>query len=139
MLNWGMRRVVIAVAAAVLSAACLEVRTDPATALGQPFQLKPQKSAFVSGGLILTFDSVLSDSRCPINATCVWAGEARVALTASTRSRGRAKVEMSTHGDASTLSFGGFIIRLTELQPYPFAGHPTPPGDYVVTLVVDNP
>ena len=137
-----MRRLAVALACAVICASCgdlLPLRTEPAVAPGQPFQLKPQKSAIVGGGLVITFDAVLSDSRCPINATCVTAGEARVAMTASTRSNGRAQLQWSTHGAASAVTFGGFIIRLTELQPYPFAGHPTAPGDYVVTLIVDRP
>ena len=51
--------------------------------LDQPFDLRAGQSAVVPGGLKVTFDRVVSDSRCPIDAICVWAGEAVIALKLS--------------------------------------------------------
>lgn len=37
------------------------------------YVLKPQQSLQLARGLTLTYDSV-SDSRCPVNVHCIWAG-----------------------------------------------------------------
>jgi hypothetical protein len=44
--------------------------------LGQPFELRPGERAVIAGDVSLVFVDVVSDSRCPIDATCVSAGEA---------------------------------------------------------------
>jgi predicted enzyme related to lactoylglutathione lyase len=70
-----MRAATIAVAFALIAAGC----NGPSTSPTEPatFTLKPGQTA-AAQGVIVTFRHVLSDSRCPINALCVWAGEATV-------------------------------------------------------------
>jgi hypothetical protein len=131
-----MRRVVLTVCV-ILAAGCLKVQSpiEPNVALGTPFDLKVGSSAVAPGGLTIRFDSVPSDSRCPINAICVQAGEGVVALTLSAP-RTRGAREVTTAPNRSEISFDDYLIKLSALQPHPFAGHPTPPGDYVATLTV---
>ena len=95
-----------AILAVVLIAACLGATcggnpTEPtAVPLGQPFDLRAGQSAVVPGGLKVTFDRVVSDSRCPIDAICVWAGEAVIALKLS---RGfAAPVEREVRADSAS-------------------------------------
>lgn len=38
------------------------------------YPLRPEQSVTLAHGLVLTYDSY-SDSRCPANARCVWAGK----------------------------------------------------------------
>jgi hypothetical protein len=47
--------------------------------LGHAFSMKIGESITV-GELRLTFRSVEGDSRCPIDAACVWAGDGEIAL-----------------------------------------------------------
>src|SRR5215212_4403564 len=64
------------------SAASLE------TSLGMPIQLAPGQSAvFAAEKLEVQFTRIASDSRCPNDVTCVWAGEVLVQL--AIRSKGR--------------------------------------------------
>jgi hypothetical protein len=49
--------------------------------IGKPFFLEPGRTASLDeGGFGLVFQAVLGDSRCPLDVTCVWAGEASVEL-----------------------------------------------------------
>src|SRR5690349_9135119 len=47
--------------------------------VGRAFEMKIGES-FAINDLKLTFRNVDADSRCPIDAVCVWAGDAEVAL-----------------------------------------------------------
>jgi hypothetical protein len=47
--------------------------------LGRAFSMKIGESITV-GELRLTFRSVEGDSRCPVDAVCVWAGDGEIAL-----------------------------------------------------------
>ena len=60
-------------------ASCDQKATVP---LKQEFDLKLGQSA-VAGDerLKINFVSVVEDSRCPEGATCIWAGNAKIALT----------------------------------------------------------
>ena len=63
--------------ALVLWSGCSGNPVQPsAVALGVPFELRPGERAAVAGGVSLAFVDVASDSRCPIDAVCVSAGEA---------------------------------------------------------------
>ena len=76
-------------------------------------------------GLSISFDKIKSDSRCPINARCVWSGVAVVAATVK-----------NSKGESKALSLGtvnfekinnaeeafGKRIKLIELLPKPIAG-----------------
>jgi hypothetical protein len=131
-----MRRVLL-LACAVFATSCLNINpAQPNVPLGSPFTLKVGHSAVVPGGLSITFDTVLSDSRCPIDAICVTAGEARVAMTLSTGSRNRVQREWRTNPTNDRVSFDDFSIELRELHPYPSGGTTIAPGDYVATIAV---
>jgi hypothetical protein len=53
--------------------ACLLAACAPAPIRGATYVLRPEQSVDLERGLRLTYDSY-SDSRCPPNARCVWAG-----------------------------------------------------------------
>jgi hypothetical protein len=127
-----------ALIAGVLTAGCGPLRNpiELNVALGTPFDMKIGTTAVVPGGLAIRFDAVASDSRCPINATCVHAGEAVVVMTFAERSRTRVQRELRTTPNGSQVTHADYTISLMELQPYPFAGHPTPQSDYVATVTV---
>jgi hypothetical protein len=54
--------------------------------LGEPFELRLGGRAEFDGDAVLSLDDVSFDSRCPIDAQCVWAGEALVGVKFGTRS-----------------------------------------------------
>jgi len=49
--------------------------------MGVPFELAPGQSAeLMDGDLYLVFTGILSESRCPLGAICVWEGDAEAAV-----------------------------------------------------------
>ena len=65
----------LAALAATLVAASLSLLAGSAAAPPQDavYPLRPEQSVALAHGLVLTYDSY-SDSRCPANTRCVWAG-----------------------------------------------------------------
>lgn len=104
--------------------------------LGEPFTLAPGQTAQVEGtGLSVTFEGVSADSRCPVDVTCVWEGDAVVDVSA--RPDADPRRELHTSGRyASEAEVGEYRMRLVELAPVPRAGASPAPGDYRATLVV---
>ena len=125
-----------ALVAALLTAACLDTPTSPDAAIGRPFELRAGATVAVSGGLTIKFGAVRSDSRCPMDAICVWAGEATVALSVMASSGGPETRDLSTMPGSSAVDYAAYRISLTGLSPYPRASQQIRPGDYVATLVV---
>ena len=103
---------------------------------GQPFDLRVGDSALTTDDLRIRFDTVRSDSRCPLDALCVRAGEAVIALTISRGGEIPVGRELDTTPARSSTTFQNFTITLLSLQPYPRSGRQIQPGDYVATLVV---
>lgn len=72
-------------------------------------------------GLRLEFTTIMEEGRCPINATCVWEGNARILLSA-TRGRVSAPIELNTSQRFPTSAqFEGYLIELLRLDPLPTA------------------
>ncbi|RJY08704.1 hypothetical protein [Aurantiacibacter aquimixticola] len=70
---------------------------------------------------------VVEDSRCPINARCVWAG--RLVVEAAIRSDGVAETREMTLGEPELM--GGQSVLLSEVLPRPSTQTmPVAPGDY---------
>ena len=84
--------------------------------------------------LSLRFVRVSEDSRCPEDVDCVWAGEAVVAL-AATSGRGEPReLELRLGGDA--VAHAGVAIRLVSLDPPRRSDREIEPGSYRATLRV---
>jgi len=85
----------------------------------------------------LRFENVRSDSRCPIDAVCITAGDATIAVTLL-RGSGNEARELHTMPAQSQFSYSKYLVKLTELQPYPRVSQPPKPEDYVATFVVQT-
>ncbi|MCA1560106.1 MAG: hypothetical protein LC804_07515 [Acidobacteria bacterium] len=104
--------------------------------LGQPFELGAGASATLDSRLTITFDAVRSDSRCPIDAICIWAGDAVVAVSLSEPLGSRVERELHTDAGRSETSYAGYSIALVALAPFPRSDRQIGPKDYVATLTV---
>jgi hypothetical protein len=129
------RRFLILVVAAS-AAACVNGPTGPDAVAGRPFELKAGDTSTLPDGTRLKFERVRSDSRCPMDALCVWAGDATISVTLVPEKGAAASRELHTQPDGSQISYGSYAIRLTGLQPYPRSSQSPKPEDYVATLVV---
>ena len=127
---------VIALIAAIAAAGCFNSPTGPDVVAGKPFELKAGAVSVLPDSTRLTFREVQSDSRCPMDAICVWAGDATVAITL-TPSKGSAESrELHTQPTGSQISFAGYTIVLTALAPYPRSSQKIAAADYIATFVV---
>ena len=124
--------------AAMALVACFNNPTGPDAVVGTPFELKLGAIASLPDGAKLRFDNVRSDSRCPIDVVCIRAGEAIIAVTLM-RGTGNEEKELQTVPAQSQFSYSKYVVKLTELQPYPRASQPTKPEDYIATFVVQMP
>jgi hypothetical protein len=113
--------------------------STPFTPDGRPGQealLHPgERAVFESDGerLEVLFVGVTADSRCPVDVTCIWAGEARVALDFV----GLMSWEGTLSGDrGASVIVAGWIVTVTDLTPVPRSDRPIAPGDYEARIVV---
>jgi hypothetical protein len=104
--------------------------------LGRPFELAPAASTQVDG-LTLGFERVAEDSRCPIDALCVWEGDATVVVSLRARSGEPVSFELHTGGGRPReAGFGDYTVRLVALLPALRSDRAIPPADYRATLIV---
>jgi hypothetical protein len=103
---------------------------------GQPFDLRVGDSALTTDDVRIRFDTVRSDSRCPMDVMCVRAGEAVIALTIGRTGELPVGRELDTTPARSSTTFLNFTISLSALQPYPRSDRQIQPGDYLGTFVV---
>jgi hypothetical protein len=106
--------------------------------LDQAFRLEPGQTVTVRPeGLQVTFEGVEADSRCPMDVTCVWEGDATVKVAMAQPPRARESRELHTAGSLSRrVTYGDFELELQELQPQPRSTTPVSPADYRLRLVV---
>jgi hypothetical protein len=123
----------------VLAAACSGPTAPDRVPKDEPFNLRIGESALTTDDLRVKFDTVRSDSRCPMDALCVRAGEAVLALTLSLRGEAAVGRELETVPAKSQTSYSRFTITLVQLQPYPRSDRQIQPGDYVATFTVSAP
>jgi hypothetical protein len=118
--------------------------TTPAPAMPSPSALDDTvavrlgRTATVPGSALrVTFQRVVSDSRCPINAVCVWEGDAAVAV----RLEGAGPaidttLHTSPRGGPSTVAIAGRELQLFGLTPAPVADQPRPSDESYEALFI---
>lgn len=110
--------------------------------LGKPFSLNVGETvAFREIDLSLTFETILEDSRCPTNVTCVHAGWATAQLSGSYGGEPLGEVILTVPGrrpeQSNTLELNGLTIHLETITPYPVDPGLIDPGSYAVTLLLE--
>jgi hypothetical protein len=107
--------------------------------LDDEFEIKVGNSAILSNkSIIMKFKAVTEDSRCPIDAICVWAGNAAITLDLKNSIGDQLSIKLNTYLDPRSIDFSGVIITLVELKPYPQSTEQINPNDYVAKLIVKN-
>ena len=81
------------------------------------------------------------DSRCPVDVTCVWEGNARLVMTGVVAGEER-PFELNTAynpvAGPREATVDGYLIELTGLDPHPRVGQSIPPARYRATLRVTH-
>ncbi|HEY0591115.1 MAG TPA: hypothetical protein VGF40_05075, partial [Thermoanaerobaculia bacterium] len=86
--------------------------------------------------VVLQFAEVLSDSRCPVDVTCVWEGDAEVSIRAVASDGTSADLRLHTRGETSAPSFKGLTLRLIDLRPQPKEGKALRQAEYELTIEI---
>lgn len=117
------RLAILALPAALAMSACATTRAAPLpdgsdVALGQ--------KAYVDGPIVQPVE-VLEDSRCPMNAHCVWAGRVRVKMV-WIRGNGEKQPFEATLGEPTQLADGQFTLE--SVRPEKMTNVAIKPADY---------
>ena len=112
-----------------------------AARVGREFKLRAGRSVTLGKeGLRLRFASVASDSRCPVNVNCVWAGNAEVLVEAGAKNgRGKKTLRLNTNAGPERPGegkYGHYTVKLLGLSPQPRDGRKIKKGEYTATLLV---
>lgn len=107
-------------------------------ALGEAVRLGVGESVAVDGTILtLTFDGVTGDNRCPIDVTCIVAGEAQTQFTASLDGAAEPLTIVVPAGGSGTGVVGAFVVTVEQVLPEPVSTESIDPGAYMVDVRVD--
>ncbi len=110
-------------------------------AVGREFTMKVGQVAAIEGAkLNLKFTGVGEDSRCPVDVTCVWAGNAQVLLeVTSGKTSEQIKLNSNARSQAADEGkYAGYKIKLIRVDPVPNSKQKIAAADYSATLVVEK-
>jgi hypothetical protein len=87
----------------------------------------------------IQFKKVISDSRCPKDVTCIWAGEAKVLIAVMENGEQvEEKIISLTDGKDLKLSFSDskvvYSLNAMELYPYPSSKHKIKDSEYCLFI-----
>lgn len=118
--------------------ACGEATGPSSARLGEPFTLAVGEVALLEPEeLLVGFDAVSADSRCPSDVNCVTAGDASVELWLRRPPSPRETRVLHTDArEGDRAEYAGFEVRLISLAPVPRTDTPLDPAAYRVELVV---
>ena len=110
------------------------VAASAQTAQQVTVRVKTQKSV-MRDRLRIRFVAV-EDSRCPQDARCVWAGNAKVTIRVS-NARGKSQTfDLNTNMEGKSARFGGYEITLGQVTPHPRSNIRINPNGYTASFSV---
>ena len=132
----------VALAAVALLGGRVEAAAQTAR-VGREFDVSVGRVVSLDGGgLRVRLVRVESDSRCPVDVNCVWAGNAEALFEVGARGwRGKRTLRLNTNagperpGDGR---FGRYTLKLLGLAPQPRSRGKIAAGRYTATLLVSK-
>ena len=111
--------------------------TDPGNGTSETFDLRVGQPVAVNAVLHIRLLSVDNDSRCPVDVTCVSAGNADVVISASLGTGPDQPLTLSVNPPTPVL-FGGYTIAVVRLAPDRHVNVQINQADYVATVKVTH-
>ena len=132
----------IVVLGLVLAAACADLNETPAftpqvISSGETV-LAVGDTVLVDGLVRIVFVDVPSDSRCPSQVVCIWAGDAAVVLQSAYSGGWPFADTLHTTLEPRTAEKAGYRITLLDLSPYPAQPEPIPPDAYALRVRIER-
>lgn len=102
------------------------------------FKIRYGQELTVKGqDLKVKFVSVLDDSRCPADVTCVWEGDAKIVIAVRLANSDESQMELHTNQRfTQEAKYKQYVIRLVGLHPHPRTDVERKPSDYIATLTI---
>jgi hypothetical protein len=121
----------------ILVAGCAGNQGVVTVGIDEVFTIGIGQSARITGeDLVLTFEEVISDSRCPREVVCVWAGVAASRVRIIHRGTPSSLVlNQPGLSEKAQEAFSDYTLTF-DLQPYPQQGETIAPDQYRLTLTV---
>jgi hypothetical protein len=102
---------------------------------GESFPLRPDEVAVTADrALFVTFQRIDSDSRCPVDVTCVWSGSAAAIIGSAPENGEWTWHTLNTAIDPGEVTVGAHTIRLIDVEPVARSGQVIRPASYSVVL-----
>jgi hypothetical protein len=106
---------------------------------GSPFTLAPGETAALKGmDARITLNAVRDDSRCPVDVTCVWAGDAKIEIVVSRKGAADETRVLSITPANSEARVDNLRIRFVSLAPAPRQAEAPSARKYRAELVVER-
>ncbi len=104
---------------------------------GESFTLKPgERVTLPLVDTYVRFQQVAGDSRCPVRAQCVWAGDGAAVFEIAPMEGDAMEHTLHTNEGPKAVVLGRYELELVELSPYPEVPGSIAPDDYRATLVL---
>jgi hypothetical protein len=116
-------------------AAHVEERTSEAV-LEQEFKIKYGQELTAKGEDLKVMFASVQDSRCPIDAKCHWAGDAKILIRVRRPNVEESQIELHTYLRPQEVKYQEYVIRLVTLYPRRRVRVEVKPSDYVATLLI---
>ena len=95
-------------------------------------QINKEKK-FPKAKLSIKFVELVEDSRCPADAQCVWAGNAKIKIRVTMNGRSH-DLSLDTNGQHQAATAEGYTIKLLSLTPAPRSNIRIDRNGYVATF-----
>jgi hypothetical protein len=118
--------------------ACTSTVNPASVSLGQTVTLAIGEKVSITGeSLAISFDKVVTDSRCPTGVECFWAGEVSclVDITLQGDTESLILTEPGATSSPVTRDFNPYRIAFS-VSPYPQAGKEIPSKDYRLQITI---
>ena len=118
---------------------CAPLQTAVIVEPGVSFTLAPGQTAEVKrADTRITFREVREDSRCPVDVTCVWEGDAKVEVVISRTGTADDTRTLSITPPGNEALVGNLRIRFVGLTPIPRQADGNVPRNYLAEFVAEQ-
>ena len=116
---------------------CSSIQPAVVVEPGASFALAPGQTATVRGtDTRITFKLVREDSRCPVDVTCVWEGDAKIEIVITpSDSAGTRTLSLRSPNETRA---GNLRIRFVGLSPVPRQADGNAPRNYLAEFVAEQ-
>lgn len=124
------------VGASQILAACSTRAVDLTADLGQSIVLEPGQKVAINGEpLAISLVKIVSDSRCPKGAKCIWAGEVSSQIEITYQDQTKSMILTQSGGSDATSTFMTYTFAFS-VEPYPELNKTIKAADYRLKLTV---